>query len=104
MHVGSKPSLQESVRSATRLLESIALNPEPLRALPAEERERFERAIAAAFLPDPEARRRAFRDEARQRRAMRAQRADDVLNETGIRALRRQPNFNTPNIFAPENF
>jgi NAD(P)-dependent dehydrogenase (short-subunit alcohol dehydrogenase family) len=98
------PSLQETVRSATLLLESIAVNPEPLRALPAEERERFERAIAGAFLPDPEVRRRAMRDEARQRRAARAQRADDVLNGTGIRTLRRQPNFNTPNIFAPENF
>jgi len=103
-HDACENRLLETVRSATQLLESIAVNPEPLRVLPAEERERFERAIAAAFLPDPELRRRAFRSEARQRRNARAQRADDVLNETGIRSLRRQPNFNTPNIFAPKDF
>jgi len=96
--------LRERVHSATELLEAIAVNPEPLRQLPAAERERFERAVAAAFLPDPEVRRRAMRSEARQRRAARAQRADDLLNDTGIRTLRRQPNFTTPNVFAPENF
>jgi NAD(P)-dependent dehydrogenase (short-subunit alcohol dehydrogenase family) len=98
------PSLLESVRAATELLEAITLNPEPLRVLPPEERERFERAIASAFLPDPAARRRAFKQEGRQRAAARAQRTDDVLNGSGIRTLRRQPNFNTPNIFAPEDF
>jgi len=94
----------ESLRSATELLESIASNREPLRGVPADERERFQRAIAEAYIPDPIARRRRVQAAARERTAARAQRADAVLNETGIRTLRRQPNFTTPNVFAPENF
>jgi NAD(P)-dependent dehydrogenase (short-subunit alcohol dehydrogenase family) len=94
----------ESLRSATRLLESLARNRVPLKSVPSEERERFQRALAEAYLPDPTARRRIVRAMARERVADRAQRADAVLNETGIRTLRRQLNFTTPNVFAPENF
>ena len=94
----------ESLRSATELLESIASNRELLRGVPADERERFHRAIAEAYLPDPVARRRRVQAAARERTAARAERADAVLSETGIRTLRRKPEFTTPNVFAPENF
>src|SRR2546423_529965 len=75
----------ESLRSATELLESIASNREPLREVPADERERFQRAIAEAYVPDPIARRRRAKAVARERAAARVQRTEGVLNETEIR-------------------
>ncbi|MEO8367637.1 MAG: SDR family oxidoreductase [Candidatus Solibacter sp.] len=94
----------EDLRSATELLEAIAANRELLRDVPDDERERFHRAIAEAYLPDPVARRRRVQAVARERVTARQARAESVLGETGIRALRRKPEFTTPNIFAPENF
>ena len=94
----------ESLRSAIELLESIASNRGILNDVPPNERERLHRAIAEVYLPDPIARRRRVQAAARERVAARAQRADAVLGETGIRTLRRKPEFTTPNVFAPENF
>jgi len=94
----------KSLRSATELLESIASNRELLTSVPADERERFHRAIAEAYLPNPIARRRRVQAAARERTAARAERADAVLCATGIRTLRRKPEFSTPSVFAPENF
>ena len=94
----------DNLRSATELLEAIASNRELLREASADERERFHRAIAEAYLPDPVARRRRVQAAARERVAARASRADAVLCETGIRTLRRKPEFTTPSVFAPENF
>jgi NAD(P)-dependent dehydrogenase (short-subunit alcohol dehydrogenase family) len=94
----------ENLRAATELLEAIASNRELLREVPNDQRERFHRAIAEAYLPDPVARRRRVQAVARERVTARQQRAESVLGETGIRALRRKPEFTTPNVFAPENF
>jgi NAD(P)-dependent dehydrogenase (short-subunit alcohol dehydrogenase family) len=94
----------ESLRSATELLEAVAANNELLREVPADERERFHRAIAEAYHPDPITRRRRVQAAARERVAARAERADAVLGETGIRTLRRKIEYTTPNVFAPENF
>ena len=94
----------KSLRSATELLESIASNRELLMGVPADERERFHRAIAEAYLPNPIARRRRVQAAARERTAARAERADAVLCETGIRTLRRKAEFTTPSVFAPKNF
>ena len=93
----------ESVRQATQLLEAVASNHEILRAVPLEERARFHRAIAEAYLPDPNARRRRVQAAARERVAARIERADAVLSETGIRTLRRRIEFTTPSIFAPQH-
>ena len=41
---------------------------------------------------------------AREARAARVRKDDDVLQATGIRTLRRKPVFTTPNVFPPENF
>ena len=94
----------DKLRSATELLESIASNRDVLTGVPAVERERLHRAIAAAYLPDPIARRRRVQAAARERVTARGERADAVLRETGIRTLRRKIEFTTPNVFAPENF
>jgi NAD(P)-dependent dehydrogenase (short-subunit alcohol dehydrogenase family) len=92
------------LRSATELLEAVASNHELLRGIPLDERARFHRAVADAHLPDPIVRRRREQNAARDRAAARAERADAVLGETGIRTLRQSHRFTTPNVFAPENF
>jgi NAD(P)-dependent dehydrogenase (short-subunit alcohol dehydrogenase family) len=99
-----EPTFLENLRSATDLLESVASNRELLRVASTDDRERFQRALAEAYLPDPIARRRRVQTAARERTAARAERADAVLGETGIRTLRRKIGFTTPNVFAPENF
>src|SRR5690606_36302413 len=49
-------------------------------------------------------RRQLTRQRAKQRRREVAEQVDAVLNETGIRELRRRPVFTTPNAFAPPQF
>ncbi len=93
-------ALLERLRGAAELLELIDTDRGLLHQLPAEDQERLHRAVARMYNPDPVGRRR------RQKAAARAQtqRADAVLHETGIRALRRKPVFTTPNVFAPNEF
>ena len=54
--------------------------------------------------PDNRTRRRQLKAMAREVRAARVRKDDDVLQATGIRTLRRKPVFTTPNVFPPENF
>ncbi|MEP6963200.1 MAG: SDR family oxidoreductase, partial [Acidobacteriota bacterium] len=90
----------EQLRSVTKLLESIAPNHEVLRHVPDADRERFHKAIADIYHPDPVARRRKLKAEERER----TERVDAVLNDTGIRTLRRRPVFTSPNVFPPKDF
>ncbi|MES1262315.1 MAG: SDR family NAD(P)-dependent oxidoreductase, partial [Acidobacteriota bacterium] len=100
----TSPALLERVRAAAELLESLDTARELLDELPASDRQRLHLAVAQFYLPDPVARRRRVKAAERQRNAAAAERADSVLHETGIRALRRQPVFTTPNFYPPENF
>jgi NAD(P)-dependent dehydrogenase (short-subunit alcohol dehydrogenase family) len=97
-------SLLTRLRSATELLESIAVQRSLLEHIPVDDRKRFHKAIADVYNPDPIARRRMVQAAEREQTALRAQRVDAVLDQTGIRTLRRKPVFVSPNIFAPENF
>ena len=98
------PTFLATLRSATELLEAINSNHELMRDIPADERERFHRAIAEAYLPDPQARRRRVQAAARERTAARIERAESVLGQTGIRTLRKRIEFTTPNVFAPRSY
>jgi len=75
-----------------------------LNLLPAEDRERFHRAVADVYNPDPVARRRMVKAAERELTAAQIQRAEAALHETGIRMLRRKPVFTTPNVFPPPDF
>src|SRR6266852_5914191 len=97
-------SLLERVRAAAELIESIDRERAELEQLPAEDRERLHRAVAQFYLPDPVARRNRLKALERERNAAAAERDEAVLEETGIRTLRRQPVFTTPNVFPPEGF
>ena len=90
-------ALFERLRATFELLERIAADRSILNQLPDEDRERFHRAVASVYNPDPIARRQMLKAAERER----TQRADAVLHETGIRTLRRKPVFTTPNVFPP---
>ncbi len=56
------------------------------------------------FCADPEERRIRTKALKRQRRSAKVQRDETVLAETGIRTLREQTVFTTPNVYAPDGF
>jgi NAD(P)-dependent dehydrogenase (short-subunit alcohol dehydrogenase family) len=97
-------ALRDRLTALTTLLEAVAADWSLLDALSSEERERLHRAIAQVFLPDPAARRLRVKAAERARRSRRLERAERVLDETGIRSLRRKPVFTTPNVFPPGGF
>jgi len=102
--VSDAGELPELVRAAAELLEAVARNPSVLGSLPEDERVRLFRAVAAVACPDPEEQRQQRRARLRQERSSKIQRDEEVLAGTGIRRLRSEPVFTTPNIFAPEGF
>ena len=89
--------LLERLRSAAELLEQLAADRGLLNQLPALDRERLLRAAAELYNPDKLARREMLKAVERER----TQRVGAVLDETGIRTLRRKPVFTTPNVFPP---
>src|SRR5258706_1965792 len=94
-------TLLQHVRTVTELLELIGADWKLLDRLPAEERERLHRAVAQIQERDPVARRRRLKAERPERRVAETGREDEILHRTGIRTLRRQPVFTTPNVFPP---
>jgi NAD(P)-dependent dehydrogenase (short-subunit alcohol dehydrogenase family) len=94
-------TLLKDLRAAAALLERVATDWKLLDALTPEERARFHDAIARIYNPDPVARRRRMKAEARKRKAEGARREEEALHKTGIRELRRKPVYTTPNVFPP---
>ena len=75
-----------------------------LEHVPENECKRLHRAVARVYHPDPVARRQKLKAAERARNAVQIRAEDAVLNQTGIRTLRRKPVFTTPNVFPPEDF
>ena len=98
------PQLLERIRAATDTLELIAEDRSALAVLSEDEHRRLRAAAAVVSNPDVRARRTMAKALAKRRRRERTDRDDHVLAGTGIRALRRQPVFTTPNAFAPSHF
>src|SRR5262245_143971 len=90
---------RKTLAEIAALLERIALDRRLLEDVPAEDRERFLKAVANVYHPDRVERRRMAKVVDKHRKAARVRRDDTVLHETGIRALRRKPVFTTPNYF-----
>ena len=91
----------EQVRAVTDILELMAADWRLLDQLPADVRRRLHRAVAGLSVPDRRARRKRMKAANRHSRAEAIGREDAVLNDTGIRALRRRPLVTTPNVFPP---
>ncbi len=103
---GSAPQdeLAERLRETTKLLDSIVRDRSLLKGLTVEERTQLVTAAGDVFNPDAAQRRRSRKRIRRQEKAVRRQRDEAVLAETGIRVLRDKPVFTTPNVFAPAAF
>jgi NAD(P)-dependent dehydrogenase (short-subunit alcohol dehydrogenase family) len=97
-------ALRDEIRSATELLERIIADRGLLAAIPREERDRLRDAVALVYHPDAKARRTMVKATIRQRKAAAVRKEEETLEQRGIRSLRRQSVFNTPNVFPPERF
>jgi NAD(P)-dependent dehydrogenase (short-subunit alcohol dehydrogenase family) len=88
----SRRQLQEAVD----LLERLAADWSLLDRFPPDDRARLHRAIAGLSAPQPGSGRRRARQAERQRRDTSARREEALLEQTGIRALRRRSLVTTP--------
>jgi len=87
----------EQLRAAIEILEKAAANRLLLAELSPEECSRLIKAAGEVFSPNPKEKRRFTKARIRQHKAQKVQREQQVLNQTGIRELRRRPVFTTPN-------
>jgi NAD(P)-dependent dehydrogenase (short-subunit alcohol dehydrogenase family) len=92
------------LKAAAEILEKAAANRALLGQLPEAERTRLLKAAGDIYCPDVSERRRLVKARVKQRKAEKKQRDDSKLNETGIRKLRREKVFTTPNVFPPIDF
>ncbi len=97
-------ALALQLKAATELLEKAAIDRVALTKLSDEDRARLFTAARTIFSPDVAERRRLVKAKSRAKKAERAERMQSKLNQTGIRALRREKVFVTPNVFPPANF
>ncbi len=100
----ANPTVLDRVRAAADLLEAIVADRGLLAHVPTEDRRRLLAAAALVYHPDPTARRRLVKTTVKLRKADRANRDEAVRADTGIRKLRRQTVFTTPNVFPPAGF
>ena len=99
----SNSTLATQLKAATDLLENLVKNRALLAELSVEERTRLLKAAGDIYCPDVRERRRLVKARSRQRHAEKLKRDETVLNETGIRVLRKKPIFTTPNILPPSD-
>ncbi len=95
----ASPAFLAELHQATALLARVADDRGLLVGVPVEDRLRFLKLVAEVFNPDAKARRAMVKATAKERKLAAARKDDEVLQETGIRALRRQPVFTTPNVY-----
>jgi hypothetical protein len=99
------PDLTPSeIAAATALLERLAADRANLLAIPEDQRTRLLKAAGEVSRPDAILRRQMVKATKRQKKAERTEKlkeAENQLQETGIRRLRRQTVFTTPNYLPP---
>ena len=96
------PVVLERVREATELLETFASDRQMLSDMPFDVRKRLLTAVTRVFNPSPSARRNMVKASKRRWKADRAETKNAIKQDVGIRVLRRQPVFTTPNVFPPK--
>jgi NAD(P)-dependent dehydrogenase (short-subunit alcohol dehydrogenase family) len=92
------------LKAAAEILEMAVGNRALLAKLSEEERTRLLTAAGAIYCPDVNERRRLVKAKVRHRKAEKIRRDESKLNETGIRKLRREKVFTTPNVIPPKDF
>ncbi len=98
----TNPALAERLRAAAEVLEAAAADRTLLSTLSIEERTRLLQAAGKIYCPDVSERRRLVKAKVRARKQEKTERDQGVLNQTGIRKLRAQSVFTTPNFHLPE--
>ena len=98
------PEVIEKLKAAAEFLEMAAANRALLAELTVEERTRLLKAAGDIYCPDVAQRRRLVKASVKQRKAEKQQKDDAKLHQTGIRKLRREKVFTTPNVFPPKGF
>jgi NAD(P)-dependent dehydrogenase (short-subunit alcohol dehydrogenase family) len=93
--------LESQIRAAADLLERIVDDRSILARVDTDVQRRLVHAAGKVWTPDETRRRQLTRALAKRRKAEAARKADEALNSTGIRTLRRKPTFTTPNVFPP---
>jgi len=96
--------LKARLLAAAEVLEAVAANRGLLAGVPEAESTRLLKAAGEVARPDARARRQLVKAASRRRKAERTQLAESALNQTGIRKLRRQTVFTTPNVHPPLGF
>ena len=96
--------LRQRLLDATELLCEVASAPDLLALLTPQQKMALLNAAGDVFCPDPEVRRLRTKALKRQRRSDRVRGDEDVLAGTGIRTLRDQAVFTTPNVIPPADF
>ena len=105
MSVSSNPPpTSAQFQAAMEVLEAAARNRALLAGLSEAEHTRLMQAVGELYCPDVDQRRRLVKAKVKQRKAAKQQRDDSKLHETGIRKLRREKVFTTPNVFPPLDF
>ena len=100
--VGPEPAeFLADVRAAVAVLERIVADRALLAHVPLADQRRLLQAAGHVYAPDAASRRQLVRATIRRRKAERVEREEAARDQTGIRALRRQPVFTTPNVFPP---
>ncbi|HEY2328555.1 MAG TPA: SDR family oxidoreductase [Verrucomicrobiae bacterium] len=92
------------LKAAAEILEKASANRALLGALTEEERTRLLKAAGDIYCPNVAERRRLVKAKVKQRKAEKISRDQSRLHDTGIRKLRREKVFTTPNVFPPLNF
>jgi NAD(P)-dependent dehydrogenase (short-subunit alcohol dehydrogenase family) len=103
-HTPDSTDLLAQIEAATTLLESLAADRARLLDVPVDERTRFLRAAGEVSRPDAVLRRQLVKATKRRKKSERQERiqeAEAQLQSTGIRSLRRQTVFTTPNYALP---
>jgi NAD(P)-dependent dehydrogenase (short-subunit alcohol dehydrogenase family) len=89
------------LREAAELLEEIGRDRGLLARVPDDDRKRLLAAVGEVFSPDINARRRLRKEHLKKQKASVVRHEDRVYADTGIRKLRKETVFTTPNVFPP---
>lgn len=93
--------LEDQIRATLELLERISEDRSLLAHVDKDDQRRLIHAAGEVWNPDETRRRQLTRALAKKRKSEVTSKEERVLNQTGIRTLRRRPTFTTPNVHPP---
>ncbi len=98
------PAMMERINNAAQLLEELSENRALLASVPEDDRNRLLLLAGQVSRPDAILRRQLLKETKRRLKATKVQRIEAAFSKTGIRKLRKEVVFTSPNVFPPEHF